>query len=542
MSPAANPQGVVFDEYGRPFVILRESQEAARVKGLAAQKANILAARSVSSVLRTSLGPKGMDKMLVNPDGDVTVSNDGATILEKMEVEHQVARLLVELSRSQDDEIGDGTTGVVVLAGALLEQAERLLDRGIHPVRVAEGFEKACEVATRHLADISDVVNFTADDTDPLVQTASTTLSSKIINVHKDKMARIAVDAVLSVADMERHDVNFDMIKVEGKPGGSLEDTELIHGIVVDKEFSHPQMEKDIRDAKMCILTCPFEPPKPKTKHKLDITSRSDYERLHRIEQQHFNSMVQQVKNSGANLVICQWGFDDEANHLLLRNQLPAVRWVGGVELELIAIATGGRIVPRFSELSAEKLGRAGRVREVSFGTTKERMLVIEDTPNRTAVTVLVRGGNRMIVDEAKRSLHDAMCVVRNLITRNEIVYGGGAAEIACSIAVQEHADQVSGIEQYAIRAFADALEDIPMALAENSGLNPIETLSEVKAAQMSERNPYLGVDCNQTGTNDMRQQRVFETLIGKQQQMQLATQVVKMILKVDDVIVQGQG
>jgi len=447
----------------------------------------------------------------------------------------------VELSRSQDDEIGDGTTGVVVLAGALLEQAERLLDRGIHPVRVAEGFERACEVAVEHLTKISDKVEFGPSTTESLVQTAMTTLSSKIINVHKTKMAKIAVDAVLSVADMERHDVNFDMIKVEGKPGGSLEDTELIRGIVIDKEFSHPQMPKQVDGAKMCILTCPFEPPKPKTKHKLDITSRSDYERLHKIEQQHFEDMVQKVKDSGANLVICQWGFDDEANHLLYRNNLPAVRWVGGVELELIAIATGGRIVPRFSELTPEKLGHAGTVREVAFGTTKERMLVIEDTPNENAVTVLVRGGNRMIVDEAKRSLHDAMCVVRNLIVRNEIVYGGGSAEIACAQQVQKFADSVQGLEQYAIRAFAEALEDIPMALAENSGLNPILTLSSVRAAHVGDSRAFWGVDCNQSGTMNMKEQGVFETLIGKQQQMQLATQVVKMILKIDDVIISGQ-
>lgn len=240
--------------------------------------------------------------------------------------------------------------------------------------------------------------------------------------------------------------------------------------------------------------------------------------------------MVKQVKDSGANLVICQWGFDDEANHLLLQNQLPAVRWVGGVELELIAVATGGRIVPRFSELTSEKLGHAGTVREVSFGTTKERMIVIEDCACSNAVTVLIRGGNKMIVEEAKRSLHDAMCVVRNLIRDNRIVYGGGSAEIACSLAVSAFADTVSGIEQYAIRAFADALDDVPLALAENSGLSPITEVTSVKSRQLAEGNPRLGIDCNQSGTNDMKEQLVFETLIGKQQQIQLATQVVKMV------------
>jgi T-complex protein 1 subunit epsilon len=536
---------LVFDEYGRPFVILREQQAKARIKGIEAQKANILAARSVSSLLRTSLGPKGMDKMLVSQDGEVTITNDGATILQKMEVEHQVAKLMVDLSTSQDNEIGDGTTGVTVLAGALLEQAEKLLDKGLHPVRIAEGFEQACDTCVAHLAAISDTIKFTKEDTTSLTDTAMTTLSSKIISSHKRKMAQIAVDAVLSVADLENNDVNFDMIKMEGKPGGRLEETELVKGVVIDKEMSHPQMPKHIKDAKIAILTCAFEPPKPKTKHKLDITSKDAYDRLFAREQEYFTEMVQQCKDSGANLVICQWGFDDEANHLLLQNHLPAVRWVGGVELELIAIATGGKIVPRFSELTPEKLGKAGSVREVAFGTTDDRMLVIEDCKHAKAgvvdaVTVLIRGGNNMIVDEAKRSLHDAMCVVRNLIKDNRVVYGGGSAEIACSLAVSDLAEKVPGIEQYAIRAFADALEDIPLALAENSGLPPIQELTTVKSRQLAEGNPRLGIDCNQLGTCDMKEHLVFETLIGKQQQIQLATQVVKMILKIDDVIMMG--
>lgn len=367
--------------------------------------------------------------------------------------------------------------------------------------------------------------------------TAMTTLSSKIINIHKRKMAEIAVQAVTSVADWERRDVNFDLIKVEGKAGGKMEDTELIRGLVLDKEWSHPQMPKDVTDAKICILTCPFEPPKPKTKHQLNISTPEAFRALQEAEAKYFTDMVSKVKDSGANVVMCQWGFDDEANHLLLQNKLPAVRWVGGVELELLAIATGGRIIPRFEEITPEKLGKAGRVREVAYGTSKDRMLVVEQCANSRTVTVFIRGGNHMIIDEAKRSLHDAMCVARNLIRSNRIVYGGGASEIACSIAVSEAADSISGMEQYAMRAFADALDDIPMALAENSGLSPIATLSEVKARQLAETNPFLGIDCMATGTNDMREQRVFETLIGKQQQLLLATQLVKMILKIDDII-----
>jgi T-complex protein 1 subunit epsilon len=529
---------VVFDEYGRPFILVREQEKKARLKGVEAQRANILAARTIANVLRTSLGPKGMDKMMVSPDGDVTVTNDGATILNRMDVEHDIAKLMVELSQSQDNEIGDGTTGVVVLAGALLEQAEILLSRGLHATRIAEGFDAACEIAVGHLADIAEKIEFSKDNIEPLMRTAATTLSSKIVNRHKEKMSNIAVQAVLSVADLDRKDVVFDLIKMEGRVGGTLEDTELIQGIILDKEWSHPQMPKIIKDAKLCVLTCPFEPPKPKTKHKLDITTAESYKKLAAAEQHYFTEQIRHIKECGANVVLCQWGFDDEANHLLLANQLPAVRWVGGVEIELLAIATGARIVPRFEELTADKLGKAGLVREVTYGTAQSsKMLIVEDCKNSKSVTVLVRGGNKMIVEEAKRSLHDAMCVTRNLIKDNRIVYGGGAAEISCSLKVAAHANATAGIEQYAIRAFADALVDIPMALAENSGMNPISAVSNVKASQVRENNPRIGVDCMIGAETDMKQAHVFETLIGKQQQFYLATQMVRMILKIDDVI-----
>ncbi|OAY73387.1 T-complex protein 1 subunit epsilon [Ananas comosus] len=438
---------LAFDEFGRPFIILKEQEQKTRLRGLDAQRANISAGRAVARILRTSLGPKGMDKMLQSPDGDVIITNDGATILEQMDVDNQIAKLMVELSRSQDYEIGDGTTGVVVMAGALLEQAEKLLEHGIHPIRIAEGYEMASRIAFDHLERISQKFEFSATDIEPLVQTCMTTLSSKIVNRCNRMLAEIAVKAVLAVADLDRKDVNLDLIKVEGKVGGKLEDTELIYGIVVDKDMSHPQMPKRIENAKIAILTCPFEPPKPKTKHKVDIDTVEKFQTLRQQEQQYFDDMVQKCKDVGATLVICQWGFDDEANHLLMHRNLPAVRWVGGVELELIAIATGGRIVPRFQELTPEKLGK------------------------------------------------------------------------------------------YAIRSFAEALDSIPLALAENSGLQPINTLTAVKSQHVKENNPFCGIDCNDVGTNDMKDQNVFETLIGKQQQILLATQVVKMILKIDDVI-----
>uniref|UniRef100_A0A0L8FJV8 T-complex protein 1 subunit epsilon n=1 Tax=Octopus bimaculoides TaxID=37653 RepID=A0A0L8FJV8_OCTBM len=493
---------LAFDEYGRPFIIIKDQETKSRLTGIDAHKSHILAAKNVADILRTSLGPKGLDKMLVSSDGDVTLTNDGATILTMMDVKHQIAKLLVQLSKSQDDEIGDGTTGVVVLAGALLEQAEKLLDKGIHPIRIADGFEMAATIAVDHLHDISEVFETGPNNKEPLIQLAMTTLGSKIINKCHRQMATIAVDAVLAVADLERKDINFELIKVDGKVGGKLEDTVLVKGVVVDKDMSHPQMPKQVKDAKIAILTCPFEPPKPKTKHKLDVSSVEDYKKLRDYETHKFNEMVDQ----------------------------------------LIAIATGGRIVPRFSELTTDKLGKAGIVRELTFGTTKDRMLVIEDCHNSKAVTIFIRGGNKMIIEEAKRSLHDALCVIRNILKDNRIVYGGGAAEISCSLAVEQMTDKISTIEQYAMRAFAEALESIPLALAENSGLSSIRTLSEVKSRQLNEKNCRLGIDCLSKGTSDMKEQHVLETLTAKKQQIMLATQLVRMILKIDDIRAPGEA
>jgi T-complex protein 1 subunit epsilon len=543
MMPGGGPGGagmsvgsLAFDEFGRPFMILKDEAQQNRLTGNDAIKSHIIAAKAVANILKTSLGPKGLDKLMVSADGDVTITNDGATILKQMDVDHQVAKLMVQLSQSQDDEIGDGTTGVVVLCGALLEQAEHLIDKGIHAIRIADGFELAAQCAIKNLEKIADEFKIDPNSTENLVRTAKTTLGSKIINKCHDQMAKIAVDAVMAVADLETKDVNFELIKVEAKVGGQMEDSMLVKGVIIDKDFSHPQMPKQLKDVKIAILTCSFEPPKPKTKHKLDVQSVEDYKQLRAYEKETFEKMVDQVKDAGATLAICQWGFDDEANHLLLQRELPAVRWVGGPEIELIAIATGGRIVPRFQELSNEKLGVAGSVRELTFGTTKDKMLVIEECKNSKAVTIFLRGGTKMIIEEAKRSMHDALCVVRNLVRDNRVVYGGGAAEISCALAVSKEADNIKTIEQYAFRSFADALEQVPLALAENCGLPPIETLTDIKSRQVSENNPALGVNCMELGSSDMKEQSVIETLHSKKSQIQLATQLVKMILKIDDI------
>lgn len=540
---------VAQDEMGRPFIIVKDQGNKKRQHGIDAKKSHILAARSIASIIKTSLGPRGLDKILISPDGEITITNDGATILSQIQLDNEIAKLLVQLSKAQDDEIGDGTTGVVVLASALLDQALDLIDKGIHPIKIANGFDEAAKLAVKHLESTTDdSIDFNSEQFDEyLFKAAKTSLGSKIVSKNHDKFAQMAVNAVKSVMDIERKDVDFDLIKLQGRVGGSLIDSKLINGVILDKDFSHPQMPKSLlpkdgtNDIKLAILTCPFEPPKPKTKHKLDISTVEEYQKLQTYEQDKFKEMIQMVKDAGADVVICQWGFDDEANHLLLQNELPAVRWVGGQELEQIAIATNGRIVPRFQDLSLDKLGSCQKIYEMEFGTTKDRMLVIEQTEKTKTVTCFIRGSNKMIVDEAQRALHDSLCVVRNLVRDSRIVYGGGAAEVTMSIAVSEEADKQNGIDQYAFRAFAQALDTIPMTLAENSGLNPIETLSLLKSKQLKEKSSHIGVDALGLGSNDMKKLFVVDPFIGKKQQILLATQLCRMILKIDNVIISGK-
>ncbi|CAI4562450.1 CHS_3a_G0029690.mRNA.1.CDS.1 [Saccharomyces cerevisiae] len=540
---------VAQDEMGRPFIIVKDQGNKKRQHGLEAKKSHILAARSVASIIKTSLGPRGLDKILISPDGEITITNDGATILSQMELDNEIAKLLVQLSKSQDDEIGDGTTGVVVLASALLDQALELIQKGIHPIKIANGFDEAAKLAISKLEETCDDISASNDELfrDFLLRAAKTSLGSKIVSKDHDRFAEMAVEAVINVMDKDRKDVDFDLIKMQGRVGGSISDSKLINGVILDKDFSHPQMPKCVLPkegsdgVKLAILTCPFEPPKPKTKHKLDISSVEEYQKLQTYEQDKFKEMIDDVKKAGADVVICQWGFDDEANHLLLQNDLPAVRWVGGQELEHIAISTNGRIVPRFQDLSKDKLGTCSRIYEQEFGTTKDRMLIIEQSKETKTVTCFVRGSNKMIVDEAERALHDSLCVVRNLVKDSRVVYGGGAAEVTMSLAVSEEADKQRGIDQYAFRGFAQALDTIPMTLAENSGLDPIGTLSTLKSKQLKEKISNIGVDCLGYGSNDMKELFVVDPFIGKKQQILLATQLCRMILKIDNVIISGK-
>merc|ERR1712176_1708589 len=375
--------------------------------------------------------------------------------------------------------------------------AEKLLEKKVHPLRIASGFEKACEIALARLEKIADTVTVDQNDRSQLYKTAKTTLSSKIVNRCHDQMAKIAVDAVMAVCDFEKKDVNFDLIKVEGKEGGKLSESCIVNGIVLDKTFSHPQMPETVENPKIAVLTCPFEPPKPKTKNSLDITTVESYEALQEYEQKQFIDMVKACKEAGATVVACQWGFDDEANHLLLQNELPAIRWIGGCELELLALATNARIVPRFQQLETKKLGSCSVIKTLEFGTSKDKMLAFEGGSGGKTVTVLIRGGNKMMIEETKRSLHDVMCVTRNLIKDNRVVYGGGSTEVACSLAVRDAVPaEADALDQLSFDAFADALETIPRELANNSGLAPLQELAALKDLQIKTNNPNLGIDC----------------------------------------------
>lgn len=521
------------DELGQAFQI-GDDDRTCRVRGHECVVASIGVVKSIAALLSTSLGPTGMDKILQSKDDDIVVTNDGATILKEMEMtENPVSRLIVQLSESQDEEVGDGTTGVVVIASALLEQAQALLAQGIHPIKVSEGFELALGHAVEHLQEISEEIG---DVRETMIRAARTSLGSKIVDKAVERFAEICTDAVLMVADMERRDVDFELINVEGKVGRDVSDTVLVKGVVINKEFSHPQMEKEVVDGRIALLSCPFEPPKLKTKHSLVISSPQDYKELEEYERKKFAEMIESIKRSGANVVMCQWGFDDEANSLLMENKLPAVRWVGGHELELLAVHTGGSIIARFEDLSEGDIGRA-RVHEESLGTESDKIIVVENEGGSRAVTVLVRGANELMIEEAKRSIRDALCAVRNVLTNTRVVYGGGSSEMACSLSLETFAEKHSGEDHEAVLAFGRALEEIPLCLARNSGLDPIGCSSELRRQQVESKNPYLGVDCLGAGEQDMRKLGVFDALGSKTRQLQMATQLVTMILKIDNVI-----
>jgi T-complex protein 1 subunit epsilon len=528
---------LAFDEYGRPFLILKEQDSKIRLSGLEALKSHISIARAISDTMKTSLGPSGMDKILINPDGDISITNDGATILKGMHIDHEVGRLFVDLSHSQDQEIGDGTTSVVVFAGSLLEQSEILIDKGIHPLKIAEGFDKACKMTIDKISDLSIKPKNKDKNREMLISAAATCLNSKVISNYRNKFAELAVDSVLAVYEESKNEVNLDMINIIGQLGEDISKSKLINGVVLNKEVSHPQMSKNLSEVKIAILNCPFEPPRPKTKHKLDILTGEDLKKLKEYEFSTFEEMISKIKNSGCNLVLCQWGFDDEANYLLLKNDITAVRWVMGNDIEIISRATNGQIISRFTDLDSEKLGMCKYFKEMSIGNSKENFIVLEGCPNNKAITVVLYASSEMLLAETKRSFHDALCVIKNLVLCDKFVPGGGAVEIFSSLFLQQAARDQSSLDSLCFSAFSSALERIPECLVINCGLNPIEIVSQIKSLHNQTKNDYIGFNCLTSCITNMIEEDVLEPYVLKKHVYLLATQLVRMILKIDDVI-----
>lgn len=481
---------------------------------------------SLSSFLSTSLGPCGLDKVITTEHGDVEITNDGATILKHIKTD-KIPHLISDLAEAQDNEIGDGTTSVVVLAGEMLKRTEDLVEKGVHRVKIIKGLESACELVCKHLESIAEE---RSDCDEIYMNAARTTLNSKIVTNCLSHFARVCVDAALIAFNRERMDLSLEHIRVTSRVSCSLSDTKLVRGTVLMKEVSHPQMHKSVQNARIALLACPFEPPKIKTKHTLRIKSETEYKQVETYERDTFISMIQRLKDVKTDVVLCQWGFDDEANSLLAENGILAVRWVGGSEIEQLAVLTNGSIISRFEDLKEEDLGM-GNVHEECIGTEKDKIIVIEnDSPT---CTIIVQGGSETVIEEAKRSVRDALCSVRNILMDKKILYGGGSVEVCTAMMLRK----LIRDDSECLSVFAGALEEIPMSLARNAGHDPIKTLGEIRAKQRKQDNINLGVGVQQD-CDDMKVKGVFDSLSAKIKQYKMATQMVTSILKIDDMIV----
>ena len=517
----------------QPVVFLGEG--AQRVVGRDAQRLNILVARAVANVVRTTLGPKGMDKMLVDELGDITITNDGATILQEMSIEHPAGKIMVEVAKAQDEEAGDGTTTATVLAGELLGNAERLLDQEIHPSIIIKGYRMAAEKAVELLDEIGDKVDI--NDEEILKKIAMTSMTSKITD-SREKLAKMVVDAIKMVA--EEYDgkivIDIDQIKIEKKQGGSMEDTELIRGIVIDKERVHPQMPKRVENAKIALINSALEVKETETDAKINITSPDQLQAFIEQEEMMLKEMVEKIKASGANVVFVQKGIDDLAQHYLAKAGILAVRRVKKSDMEKLARATGAKIVTRVEDLSAEDLGEAELVEERKI--SGESMIFVEGCKNPKAVTILVRGGAEHVVDEAERALRDAIGAVASAIESGKVVAGGGAPEMELAIKLRDYAQTVGGKEQLAIEAFADALEVIPRTLAETAGMDPIDTVVRLRSKHAKEKDgKYYGVDVFAADIANMKEKNVLEPVKVKKQAIMSASEAARLILKIDDII-----
>lgn len=516
-----------------PVIILKEGTQ--RSTGKDAQRNNILAAKVVAETVRTTLGPRGMDKMLVSSIGDVVITNDGATIMKELDVQHPAAKMLVEVAKTQDNEVGDGTTTAVVLTGELLEKAEKLLDQDVHPTVIVEGYKKASEKAMQILSELGE--NIDPNDSDTLRKIATTAMSTKGVTGSKDYLAKLAVDAALQVEETRdgKNKVDIDLVKVLKKHGKSLEETELVKGIVIDKEIAHPQMRKRTDNARIALLNAKLEIEKTEFDAKININSPEQMKMFLDEEERMLKEMVDNVTESGANFVFCEKSIDDIALHFLSKKGIAAVKNVSSGDMEKLAKATGAKIVASVKDLASSSLGEAKLIEETKIGDDK--LTYVRDAKNPMAVTVVIRGGTEHVVDEAERSLHDALCVVRDAIEDGKIVAGGGAPEAETAKQLREYAVKVGGREQLAIEVFSDALESVPLALAENAGLDPIDVMVDLRAKHQDPNNKWFGVDVFSGKVKDTRNLNVLEPLRVKLQVVKSATEAASMILRIDDVV-----
>src|SRR5918998_1538728 len=519
---------------GMPVLILREGTK--ENKGKEAQRNNITAAKLVAEVVKTCLGPRGMDKMLVDTVGDVTITNDGATILKEMDIQHPAAKMMVEISKATDNEVGDGTTSTVVLAGSLLSKAEELIAKDVHPTVIVDGYRMASEKAIEMLKNASTKVDPT--DRQMLGKIARTSMASKLVSVNSEPLSKIVIDAVIAIAEKARDNnslkVDVDNIKVEKKAGGSIEDTKMIEGIVLDKEVVHGAMPKRIEDAKIALLNAALEIEKTEMSAEIRISDPHQMQMFLEEENRMLKSMVDKITASGANVLLCQKGIDDLAQHYLAKQGILAVRRVKESDMNNLAKATGGRVLSNIDELSADDLGYAKLVEERKVETDK--WVFVEGCKNPKAVSILVRGGSQRVVDEAERSVHDAIMAVKDVVEYPYITVGAGAPEVYLSQKIREWSASLSGRSQLAAERFADSIEEIAIALAENAGMDPLDTQTQLRAKAALAK-PKYGVDVINGKVADMAAKDIYEPLKVKEQVISAATEASCMILRIDDVI-----
>ena len=515
-----------------PVLVLKES--ALQQKGRDAQKNNIAAAKLVAELVKTSLGPRGLDKMLVDSLGDVTITNDGATILKEIDTQHPAAKMMVEVSKTIDTEVGDGTTSSVVFAGALLEKAEKLLEKDVHSTVIIDGYQAASEKALELLAKLAKTIK--PDDRESLIKIAKTSMQSKLVSENSVPLSKLAVDAILKIAEIDgdKYSVDLDNLKVEKKAGGSIDDTSLINGIVLDKEIVHSGMPTKVEKAKIALVNAALEVEKTEMSAEIRISDPTQMQQFLEEENKMLKSMVDKIHNIGANVLICQKGIDDISQHYLSKHGVLAVRRVKESDMTKLAKATGGRISTNLDDISADDLGSAEIVQQKKVESDK--WVFIEGCKNPRSVTVLIRGGSQRVVDEVDRSIHDALMVVKDVVEKPSIVAGGGSPEAYLAAELNEWSSISEGREQLAIKQYAEAFESIPLTIAENAGMDPIDTIITLRANQSNGKHT-VGINAKKSKIGDMLSLDIVEPLVVKEQIIKSATEVACMILRIDDVI-----